>query len=190
MADQTSIPRRNDKRTLLVVTIPFICLGLFALSPRLFSAVHSGGDPLEYPQPRTHFSPAPHSSGPPLKPADKKTQQAIESAVNGQITAMRRGDYTKALTFAAPTFRKTWTPPRFQDMIEATYPALPQSQSVRFSPAQVTSGQASVRVTVTNRSGNKEIFLYLLASESGRWFVVGCSSENRVPPPQIRSIEV
>lgn len=190
MAAQNLNPRPNDKRTFLIAAIPLICLGLFAVSPRLLSAVHSGDDALEYPQPRTHFSPAPHRSGPPLKPADKKTQQAIELTVGGQVAAMRRGDYAKAVTFSASGFRTNWTPPRFQSMIEAAYPALPQSQSLRFETAQVTPDQASVRIAVKNQFGDTDTFVYLLAQENGKWVVVGCNPAIPAPPPQPPSTEV
>ena len=54
-----------------------------------------------------------HQPAPLMRPADATLQKALESPVRGQLSAIRKGDYTAAITFSAPSFRNSWNPKRF-----------------------------------------------------------------------------
>jgi len=112
---------------------------------------------------------------PTLVPADAATQKALESSVRGQLSAIRKGDYAAAITFSDASFRKTWNPKRFQEMVETGYKAMTESTKETFETGQVSDIAANLRVVLTTSDHTRIAYVFNLLHEGNGWYVQACS---------------
>jgi hypothetical protein len=159
-------------RTLLVAAAPVLLLIILSLTSRLLPLAPSeneDGGPdrrSERPGPR----PTPW-------PVDAKTQKAIETAVSGQLTAIRKRDFKAALTFSSPDFRQMWTPEQFGSMIADGYADMLASTDWKFSKALNFGYEVHIPVELNGPNGRKYSHVYMLTSLGGKWYVVSCAPD-------------
>lgn len=137
-----------------------------------------------------------------LRPAPFRYERAgpgarrgIKTAIRGQIEAIARRDFEKALSFATPSYRDQWTIRDFESTIERGFQSLLKAQEVNFGNVFVVNsdtGQADVIVSDNTESPPKDTrYRYLMqrdrADESGAtWHVsaamLASDSPAIVPP--------
>ena len=114
--------------------------------------------------------------------ADAKTQSALAAVVRGQLEAIKKQNYQKALTYATPALQSSMRPDAFADMLQHGYSPLLSIKSILIGHAQLNSRlisggnafqQAYVPVEIHTTSGGVVTYAYLLQGTSGSWQVLG-----------------
>lgn len=158
------------KRKFLFIAIaPLLLLLGMMLSFRILSQLPAS-EPEPIPIGRGTLPPATT-----MTPANATTQKALASAVQGQLTAIRNGDFAAALTFSTPRFREMSSPKRFQEMIENGYKEMMESKKEVLQIGQVAENNANLRVVVTTMDNVRMGYIYDLVREEDKWYVQGCS---------------
>ena len=157
------------RKILFIATAPLLLLLGMMLSFRILS---------QLPSPEVDGIPVNsevHQPAPLMRPVDATLQKALESPVRGQLSAIRKGDYTAAITFSAPSFRNSWNPKRFQEMVETGYKEMTESTTEEFETAQVAVDAANVRVVVTTTDNSRIGYIFNLTRDGDGWYVQACS---------------
>lgn len=159
----TSASRRN----LIAVALPIFLLFVLIAVIRFVST--------GLPVPRSSAIAASLNRQRPL-PADPATQQAIAVSITGQINAVRRGEYERALSFSTEPFRASMSPQRFREVIEKDFSALTGSTGQKIGPALIQASSAAVEVIVTGpRQNDRNKFGFTLVQEAGSWKILSCT---------------
>lgn len=172
---------RQIPRGLGVAVLPLgllLALGLgVRFLPAMMAAVPEQPDDSRPPVVTPHPHPnVPKRPVPKPMPVDAQVQKAVELLVAGQIDAIGRGDYDGALRLASRSFRESWTPDRFRDMIVGMYPPLIEVRQRSFDGAKQIGDMYILPVTVVNHAGERHRYLYQMAHDlDGNLRVTGCS---------------
>lgn len=184
----------------IVVSASLLLVGLLAGGLRGVGVLQGMIDPMPAARaalPRIPQTPDGLVNPTPVKIADKATTAALQKVVGGQIAALQKRNYPKALSFAAPGFQRQWKPDSFGQMITTSYPELGNAKSVSFGQANFAPGGATafVPVLVTNAQKQETGFVYVLTRDTAPanrnknenvskavWHVAGC--ERQTPTPQ------
>ncbi len=111
--------------------------------------------------------------------ADKATQAALERVVRGQVEAIGKQDFEKALAYAMPDIRKNTQPARFGDMIRRGYAGMLGVKEITVEPARIQKRaggderQAFLQVEVLTATGTRARFGYILMGGPDGWEVAG-----------------
>jgi hypothetical protein len=102
----------------------------------------------------------------PSEPADAKTQALIQKVVSGQLTAFARDDFSRAMAYSSPEFRKMYTPDSFRQMVKTVYAGLITDNAPRFAPARCYGQTATIPVLLSGEDGSEVIYTYILRRSS------------------------
>ena len=120
----------------------------------------------------------------PPQPVDAETQKKVEEVVRGQVTALSTGDYKTALTYSDSHFRAGWTPEMFGNMVQSgPYEPLRRAKKQSFRPAQQAGSACMLPLTVSDATGQKAQFVYVVGKEATGWSVISCSRTDVPPHP-------
>lgn len=100
----------------------------------------------------------------------------IRAVIEGQLAAFAVDDGTRALSYAAPEFRRRFRDARqFLNMIRQHYPVVYRPVSVRFMPPDAESDGVYQAVEMSDSAGAVWIAIYrLLRLAPGEWRILGC----------------
>lgn len=114
-----------------------------------------------------------------LSPADTKRIQAV---VRDQLAAFAADDATRAFGHASAALQRQFgSAQRFMAMVRTAYPVVYRPASVAFLRPELTDGQWTQGVHLTDAQGARWLAVYLMQRESGKgWRIGGCTL---VPAP-------
>jgi len=107
----------------------------------------------------------------PFKPSSAETRAGFIGVVDGQVRAMRDGDFRAALDLFDAATRSGTSPGDFEAMILQLHPALPRSTRLGFGLAHDNGSHAAIAVLVWSGGGPPREYLFLLAKERKVWRV-------------------
>jgi len=108
-----------------------------------------------------------------LRPAD---QQAIRTAVEGQLDAFKRDDGVAAFAYASPRIQAIFKDPEtFMGMVRKDYEAVYRPKLVSFRDLESIEGNLIQPVLVVGPSGVPVTALYIMERQTdGAWRIGGC----------------
>ena len=117
---------------------------------------------------------------PELRLSAKKVREEVRAVVEGQLAALRTGDFAAAYEFAATGIRRQFDERVFALMIKRGYPALLHPDKTDVGVVRDNgAGSAQVTVTVTNRLNRTTIYTYGLVREKPGWRITGVVLEQK-----------
>ena len=118
------------------------------------------------------------SSAPPASEATlpMKEWKAIQKVVGDQLTALKAGDATKAMTYAAPGIRDQFgTPENFLRMVRTSYAPLLDARYTHFLEGAIVDGATIQPLRLVLADNTVLVALYQMQKQSdGRWRIAGC----------------
>lgn len=99
-------------------------------------------------------------------------RQALQKVVQLQLAAFRKGDFTKAYSYASSGIRKQLPEKKFVQMVKASYPIIVSSVSIKFGPI-LDDGNAAIVHAMIAGAGKQSLYAYRLVRESGVWKIDG-----------------
>ena len=98
---------------------------------------------------------------------------AITATVKDQLEAIRKGDYERAYSYAAPGLRRGGDLKRFEAMIRGDYPVVAENQGFVLGDIMHDDDSAAVNVVISNAVGRVVVYQYRLGLEKDGWRVQG-----------------
>ena len=115
-----------------------------------------------------------------LRLSAKKVREEVRAVVEGQLAALRTGDFAAAYEFAATGIRRQFDERVFALMIKRGYPALLHPDKTDVGVVRDNgAGSAQVTVTVTDRLNRGTVYTYLLVREKPGWRITGVVLEQK-----------
>ena len=117
-----------------------------------------------------------------MRLSPKKVRDAVHAVVEGQLAAVRAGDFERAYAFAAAGIKAQFDARLFGLMIRRGYPALLRPGQTDIGIVRDNSqGTAQVVVTVTDAAKRDTTYRYRLVQETAGWRISGVVLEQRAP---------
>ena len=118
-----------------------------------------------------------------FQPVNAETQRALETTVNRQLDAFKKGNYAAALRLAGANFRESFTPEQFAERVRQWSPQIADSKKATFHPARRVSEAGEMLVSLEGRDGSQREYMYLFTREGGTWRI-RAFFPSRIPTPQ------
>ena len=101
---------------------------------------------------------------------------AIRKVIGEQLVALKAGDGTKAMTYAAPGIRATFgTPANFMRMVRDGYGALLTARRTQFLEGAVIEGAIVQPLQLILPDESVKVALYQMQKQpDGTWRIAGC----------------
>ncbi|GAB4457655.1 MAG: hypothetical protein OHK0029_17820 [Armatimonadaceae bacterium] len=170
--------RRFPVRALLLAGAPLLLLLAMMGSLRLLDRMEEAA------MARAGAAGAPRPALPPPsppRPVEDATQKKMETAIRGQLMAIKKQDYEKAMQFSSMSFRSEMPPDKFGEMIESGYMEMQEFDKIEFDRASVVRGVAFMNVSLSGLGSYKTIYMYSLVSEENKWRIISCTAVAQVP---------
>jgi hypothetical protein len=102
--------------------------------------------------------------------------KAIRQVIDEQLQALKAGDGTKAMTYAAPDLRAQFgTPERFLRMVRQSYSALLEARASTFLKGAVIDGATIQPLQLVLPDSTVQVAIYQMRRQKdGRWRIAGC----------------
>ena len=102
--------------------------------------------------------------------------KAMQQVIGEQLTALKAGDATKAMTYAVPGVRQQFrTPERFLRMVREGYRPLLDARSSSFLEGAVVDGQTIQPLQLVMPDNTVLVALFEMQKQKdGRWQIAGC----------------
>lgn len=118
--------------------------------------------------------------------SSKKVREEVRAVVEGQLTALRKGDLAAAYAFAASGIKRQFDVRLFGLLLKRGYaPLLRHEKSDLGVVRDDGAGTAQVTVTVIDRLNRRTVYLYWLVKEEAGWRISGVVPEQKPPPGDI-----
>jgi len=123
---------------------------------------------------------AAHAAEPEMRLSPKKIREEVRAAVEGQLAALRQGDFSAAYGFAARGIRRQFDERLFAAMIRRGYPALLRPEQPDLGIVRDDGeGTAQVTVTITDKQNRTTVYRYWLVLEEAGWRISGVVPEQK-----------
>ncbi|MCF8530609.1 MAG: DUF4864 domain-containing protein [Candidatus Nanopelagicales bacterium] len=113
------------------------------------------------------------------------TSQDVDQAdqtITGQTTALSRGDFSAAHTFASNSFRSRISPSEFEGIITVGYEFLTRNPTVTIDRCDILD-ESTIRITALFETGSDSVSMqYNLVRENGFWLI---ETATRAKTPQV-----
>ena len=121
-----------------------------------------------------------HAAESGMRLSAKPVRDEVRAVVEGQLAALRAGDFAAAYAFAATGIRRQFDERVFALMIKRGYPALLHPDKTDVGVVRdIGAGSAQVTVTVTDRLNRGTVYTYLLVREKPGWRITGVVLEQK-----------
>src|SRR5688572_27557989 len=107
------------------------------------------------------------------RPSTPAMKEQFQTVIQGQLAALRKGDYQGAYQFAAPAIRQQFPLEAFEKMVTAGYPVIAQNQEAVFGLAVDDGEKAVVNVRIVARNKSSVSYQYLLERHGKTWQIGG-----------------
>ncbi len=104
--------------------------------------------------------------------SQEAVKQALQKVVQLQLAAFRKGDFTRAYSYASSGIRKQLPEKKFVQMVKASYPIIVSSVSIKFGPI-LDDGNAAIVHAMIAGAGKQSFYAYRLVRELGVWKIDG-----------------
>ena len=125
---------------------------------------------------------AARAAEPELRLSPKAIRDEVQAVVEGQLAALRTGDFEAAYDFAAAGIRQQFDVRLFALLIKRGYPALLRQQAADLGLVRDNgAGVAQVVVTVSDALKRSTVYRYWLMKEKAGWRISGVVLEQKAP---------
>jgi len=115
-----------------------------------------------------------------MRLSPKAVREEVRAVVQGQLAALRVGDFATAYGFAAAGIRERFDEEVFAAMIRRGYPALLSAKEAELGMVHDHAGEfAEVTVSVRDRQKHAVTYRYRLVHEAEGWRITGVTLEPR-----------
>ena len=117
---------------------------------------------------------------PAMRLSPKPVREEVRAVVQGQLAALRAGDFAAAYGYAAAGIKERFDDEVFAAMIRRGYPALLSAKEAELGMVHDHAGEfAEVTVSVRDRQKHAVTYLYRLVREAEGWRITGVTLEPR-----------
>ena len=117
---------------------------------------------------------------PEMRLSPHKLRDEVRAVVEGQLAALRAGEFSQAYGFAAAGIKRQFDVRLFALLIKRGYPALLKPGDVDFGVVRDNGGgTAQVVVTLTDALKRNTIYRFWLVREQDNWRISGVVLEQR-----------
>ena len=115
-----------------------------------------------------------------MRLSPKPVREEVRAVVQGQLAALRAGDFATAYGYAAAGIKERFDDEVFAAMIRRGYPALLQAREAELGMVHDHAGEyAEVTVSVRDRQKHTVTYRYRLVHEEEGWRIAGVTLEPR-----------
>lgn len=121
-----------------------------------------------------------------LRAAKPEVRRAAIAAIQAQLTAFAKGDYTAAIKYQSAGLKQNFgSPDAFRQMMEGTYPEFAHYRKVVFGTVKsdISGQRVLVPVTLTGQDGVSVRAAYLMVREGKAYRVQGVAGGGHRPVP-------
>ncbi len=117
---------------------------------------------------------------PVMRLSPKQVREEVRTVVQGQLAALRAGDFATAYGYAAAGLKARFDDQVFAAMIRRGYPLLLQAKEAELGVVHDRDGElAEVTVSVRDRQKHPVVYRYVLVHEPEGWRITAVTLEQR-----------
>lgn len=110
------------------------------------------------------------------QPISKEDVLAVRTVIEGQIEALRNGDFARAFSYVGPTIQSQYGDAQtFIEVVKTAYEPIFDSHSVVFEDPKAVMGLVTQPVLLLSSDGEMVMASYLMEKlDNGDWKINGC----------------